>query len=138
MPKRRAFSPSAAALSSFLPTLLHRQNMERLTAAEDRMSRLSTAIADAESAITAKEADLHQRAAHAEANLVAEVKRAVAEQRVQQRHAVRGLLTSLAEEEERRAAMEGAFELCAKEAEYAWRAEHAGFHTVGAGHTRPI
>ena len=39
------------------------------------------------------------------------------------RQAVRGLLRALAEEEERRAAVEGSLELTAKEAECAWRVE---------------
>ena len=42
----------------------------RLAAAEERLSRLSTQISSAESAITDKEAELHQRAALVEANLV--------------------------------------------------------------------
>ena len=95
----------------------------RLAAAEERLSRITTAISNAESAITDKESDLHQRAALVETNMVAQVKKAVSDQRGEVRHAVRGLLIKLAEEEEHRAAMEGTLELSAKEAECTWRAE---------------
>ncbi|KAL1526303.1 hypothetical protein AB1Y20_015021 [Prymnesium parvum] len=105
---------------------------ERLSAVETRQTAAREAIAAAEREVQRKEAAVAARLAELDARLAGKVQQEVSAHRVDARDALRAVMSALAREEDRRAAIDAATERRVLREEIAWRAELLAVYKSGA------